>query len=599
MKERYPRFVDALSDFDDCLTLTYLYATLPSDNQKKTLPSSKFIVKSKQLAASWGAYCATTSSITKQFVSIKGIYMEAVINSVTVRWIIPHAFTQFIPDDVDFRIMNTFFELYQVMFDFILYKLYNDIGVRYPLISTNTITSHAAGTTSAILGSHLTALTNAFENSSSGGTISNVVTVAVQQQLQQQEKKNDMDTKMVDVDDSKTNDRIKSVGDALKQLSDDDDDNNEDDDDDDEDDDDVDVSGPLKAALDRITEDEARSSIPKTTNGGKDDAASIIASDEAIRRRRLFHGLTFFISREVPRGYIELICLAYGAKAVGWENGIDSPISVKDTSITHHIIDRPRLPVTYENLPKSREYIQPQWILDCANFLFLLPVAKYTIGATLPPHLSPWVNDDEEGYKPAYAEEIERLKNGEVVEEDEEEENDNSMHDDSKPSIDTTKKVVEVVAAEDKGVEAEGSSSEEDDDEEIEHEEEEEEDEEVLKQKLERKRKKEEEETHQMAKSMMSRKASHLYGRMQHGIEQKKAKIDKLQHRRKLLEEDEEGNGTSSGRTWNREIIKGKEKNNEKSVLKMKVERLRKERKTIETTYDKTDGSMKKPKNRK
>jgi pescadillo protein len=69
-------------------------------------------------------------------------------------------------------------------------------------------------------------------------------------------------------------------------------------------------------------------------------------------------------------------------------------------------------------LPKSREFVQPQWILDCANFQFLLPIAKYGVGATLPPHLSPWVDDEEEGYKPAYAEEVERLKNGEIVEVD-------------------------------------------------------------------------------------------------------------------------------------------------------------------------------------
>jgi pescadillo protein len=45
--------------------------------------------------------------------------------------------------------------------------------------------------------------------------------------------------------------------------------------------------------------------------------------------------------------------------------------------------------------------------------VFLLPIAKYSVGATLPPHLSPWVDNEEEGYKPAYAEEIERIKNGE------------------------------------------------------------------------------------------------------------------------------------------------------------------------------------------
>ena len=47
--------------------------------------------------------------------------------------------------------------------------------------------------------------------------------------------------------------------------------------------------------------------------------------------------------------------------------------------------------------------------------MFLLPLAKYKAGATLPPHLSPWVDNEEEGYKPAYAKEIERLKNGEAV----------------------------------------------------------------------------------------------------------------------------------------------------------------------------------------
>jgi pescadillo protein len=135
--------------------------------------------------------------------------------------------------------------------------------------------------------------------------------------------------------------------------------------------------------------------------------------DEALKRTRLFSGLTFFLSREVPHGYLELVCLAFGGK-VGWE-GPNSPISSNDPTITHHIVDRPKLPSSYDSLPKSREFVQPQWILDCSNFMFLLPIAKYEVGKTLPPHLSPWVDNEEEGYQPAYAEEIERLRNGEVV----------------------------------------------------------------------------------------------------------------------------------------------------------------------------------------
>ena len=119
MKERYPRFVDAISDLDDALTLTYLFAALPSDRDIKP----KYITKAKALAAAWGAYCATTSAITKSFISVKGVYLEAEIQGTAIRWIVPHAFTQHLPEDVDFRVMNTFFEFYETMLNFILFKL--------------------------------------------------------------------------------------------------------------------------------------------------------------------------------------------------------------------------------------------------------------------------------------------------------------------------------------------------------------------------------------------------------------------------------------------------------------------------------------------
>ena len=164
----------------------------------------------------------------------------------------------------------------------------------------------------------------------------------------------------------------------------------------------------MKAALESIAEAENRAAIP-----GANGAEAELDND-ALKRKHLFAGLTFFFSREISRGYLELVCLAYGGN-VGWE-GDDSPISDKDPKITHHIVDRPTLPSSYKSLPKSREYIQPQWIIDSANFMYILPISKYGVGATLPPHLSPWVDDEEEGYKPAYAEEIERLKNGESME---------------------------------------------------------------------------------------------------------------------------------------------------------------------------------------
>jgi hypothetical protein len=267
-----------------------------------------------------------------------------------------------------------------------LFKLYNDLGVRYPL-PTVDVGGEVKGSTSAVLGANLQSLKNALA-SSSEGAISKVVSETVKDSTMVVETKSKFDKK-------KSSELLKTVGDAISGI-------NEESDKEDDDIEGVDVAGPLKAALESMDEVEARERLGANLD------------DDALKRTRLFAGLTFYLSREVPRGYLELVCLAYGGK-VGWE-GPNSPIAMNDPSITHHIVDRPKLPTGYESLPKSREFIQPQWLLDCSNFMFILPISKYRMGEELPPHLSPWVDNEEEGHKPAYVEEIERLKNGETVE---------------------------------------------------------------------------------------------------------------------------------------------------------------------------------------
>jgi pescadillo protein len=524
VKERYPRFQDALGDIDDALTLSHLFAALPSTGSIK----ASIIGKAKHVVAAWGAYCATTCSITKSFISVKGIYLEATVQGQPIRWIVPHSFTQYLPSDVDYRVMQTFFEFYETLLKFVLFKLYNDIGVRYPLSLKE---EHAVGSTSSILSSNLRALTDVL--SSSEGNISNVVAASLVQNEKPQEPK----TK----DSKKSKELQKSVATALQTVS----DASEDEDEEGED---IDVSGPLAAALESMTENEGRRGL-----------AVDALDDEGLKRKRVFAGLTFFMSREVPRGYLELVVLSFGG-SVGWE-GDDSPVLIDDAAITHHIVDRPTLPSSYADLPKSREYIQPQWILDCTNNMFILPVAQYAVGVELPPHLSPWVDNEEEGYKPAYAEEIEKMKNGETV--IDADNNESASDDRQEPD-------------------SSGTDDESSDDEKVVDEDKDKEEAQDNEERLKRKKhrnaealKRQEEEASALAKSMMNRKAAHLYGRMQHGIKQKEQKIEALQRRREEIDAKQLGKTTMS---------------------KAKVERLKKERSKVEEAYSQTGGSMKKRK---
>lgn len=79
------------------------------------------------------------------------------------------------------------------------------------------------------------------------------------------------------------------------------------------------------------------------------------------------------------------------------------------------MIDRPLV----GKLDSTKEYVQPQWIVDSLNNLFLLPTQPYRAGVPPPPHLSPFIDNSKEGYTPSRLKEINQLK-GEVVDDDEE-----------------------------------------------------------------------------------------------------------------------------------------------------------------------------------
>ena len=72
--------------------------------------------------------------------------------------------------------------------------------------------------------------------------------------------------------------------------------------------------------------------------------------------------------------------------------GNPSPFEESDPSITHQVIDRPSL----QSIVPGRVYVQPQWLFDSLNAGLPLDPTVYKIGATLPPHLSPFVAPEPE-----------------------------------------------------------------------------------------------------------------------------------------------------------------------------------------------------------
>ncbi|XWS32738.1 hypothetical protein CRYUN_Cryun22dG0015300 [Craigia yunnanensis] len=135
------------------------------------------------------------------------------------------------------------------------------------------------------------------------------------------------------------------------------------------------------------------------------NAASEIEEDEATKDcKKLFQNKKIFLSREVPRESLLFVIPAFGG-IVSWE-GDGAPFTGADDSITHQIVDRP----TQGHVYLSREYVQPQWVYDSVNARIILPTEPYMVGRDPPPHLSPFIDDEAEGYVPDYAKTIKQLQ---------------------------------------------------------------------------------------------------------------------------------------------------------------------------------------------
>ena len=373
VKERYPSFGDALRDFDDPLTLTHLFAMLPAD-KRHGIPA-ELVTRARALALEFQAYVTKTRALRKVFISVKGIYYQALVHGVEVTWLTPHALAQTLPEDVDYRVMLTFLEFYLAMMGFVNYKLYHDRALRYPPLLDTRLEDNAAG---------IVAVIHDLADTVSKVRKGQVVTAA----------------KRGDAQAAATEARMKTLDfDAIAGGGDGDDDEE------------AEAEKASRAARHDGDDDGDEDVVENDDDDAMEDAIASAAGLDPAQREdaktcaSLFKGLVFFLNREVPRDAMVFVIRAFGGE-VCWE-GEGSPYDEKDGGVTHHVCDRP---MSKDAMKPQREYVQPQWVVDCANWRVLIPAKEYAPGAPPPPHLSPFVDAEDEGYTPDYQQTLMRLK---------------------------------------------------------------------------------------------------------------------------------------------------------------------------------------------
>ena len=368
VKERYPTFADALRDLDDALSLLFLFANLPSTS---TVPP-KTIALCQRLCLEFEHYLITTNALRKSFLSIKGIYYQATIQGQDILWLVPYKFVQRLDMNVDFRIMGTFVDFYTTLLGFVNFRLYTSIGLVYP--PKFDAKSDEQGGELGAFTLEGRAIEEPMQTDSSinghieGPTEANA---EIQKQITALENPPDVDDETEPVQErEETNDTI-------------------------------DTFEPTAEDADILPQPQ-------------------VSSNEAAS---LFAPFTFFLSRETPRQPLEFLLRAFGCKRIGWDAVLGDGAftsNENDPTITHQIVDRP--PLT--SLPEAqisngnaetqpsqivkpghrvpgRIYVQPQWLWDCVNDVKLLRPDLYAPGATLPPHLSPWVKPTKGAYDPS------------------------------------------------------------------------------------------------------------------------------------------------------------------------------------------------------
>ncbi|AMD20696.1 HDL048Wp [Eremothecium sinecaudum] len=335
IKERYPSFPDALRDIDDALNMLFLFANLPATDQV----SSRVTKDAQDISNQWLAFIARERLVDKVFVSIKGVYYQAIVKGEVIRWLVPYKLPENIPSDVDFRIMLTFLEFYSTLLHFVLYKLYTDAGLVYPPRLDKKNNALIGGLSSYVLESKDSFAINAAQVSSNKEEVKTLDASTLKSALKA-DGKNNSDTE----DSEETN---------------------------------VEEENVENIKLDTFEDNNK-------TQGDLLEQPSQFSSPTSV----LFSNFVFYVGREVPIDILEFLILSCGGTVIS-EAVIDQLESKDDidlSKVTHQIVDRPVL----KNKVAGRTYIQPQWVFDSINKGELVSASLYQPGETLPPHLSPW-----------------------------------------------------------------------------------------------------------------------------------------------------------------------------------------------------------------
>lgn len=377
IKERYPTFADSLRDLDDAISLLSLFANLPSSSNIAPAITSHCA----RLCTEWQLYVMRTHSLRKVFLSIKGIYFQALVHGQEVTWLVPYMFTQNIPTDVDFRVMMTFLELYQTLLGFVLYKLYTDEGLVYPPPLDEDKDSQGAGFGSITLTpSDARALQGEQAvNHEAEAAATNALHRKDGRKMSSRDVKRQIHQLM----------RSAGAGGAGDEA-------------------DGDEQAPAEEA--QPAADDAF--VPHTSKASAAPEESLTTLDDLQRTSGegetplLFSRYVFYISRECPRAVLEFILRSFGTPTsqIGWDitAGAGSAVEENSERITHHVIDRPLSAEAQAQHGGRRVYVQPQWVVDCVNAKKILPTDPYRPGAALPPHLSPFVDDRDVARRGGY-----------------------------------------------------------------------------------------------------------------------------------------------------------------------------------------------------